>query len=217
MSIFKGETTEKSKENFFKRLTKETASNSRRESPRPRSSTPECAGKSPRSPNPSKQPAQPLTGAGETAPLSGGYLFEPQSLVVHQTLKLISQLSLGPKSEVYVCLDHKDQRRKALKIVSEKNKSRFGTIETEVLRLLNTRLKTGVPKLYDCWTENNKVFIKMELCEKNLSARMEEKRCHAETWSEAEILKFLGDLLPVVDQLHSLGYAHLDIKPGNPQ
>ncbi len=215
-SIFKGENPAKNNENFFTRLQKETASNSRKESPRPRSSTPECAGKSPRSPIPPKPATQPLTDGSETPLLSGSYLFEPQSRVVHQSLKLVSQISQGPKSRVYLCLDHRDQRLKALKVVSDKNKSRSGATEAEVLRTLNSRIKSGVPKFYDSWTEQNKVFIKMELCEKNLSTRIDEKRCKGESWSEEEILKFLGDQLPVIDLLHSLGYAHLDIKPGSP-
>lgn len=215
-SIFRGSLPEISKENFFKRLQKETASNSRRESPKPRCSTPECAGKSPRSPNNVKVQSQPLTDGAGASLLSGCYLFEPQSLVVHLNHFLVRLLSSGPKSKVYLCLDSIDQRFKALKVVSEKNKSKSGTTEAEVLRILNSRLKGGVPKYFESWTEQNKVFIKMELCEKNLSKRMEEKRLAGETWSEEEILKFLGDLLPVIDQLHSLGYAHLDIKPGSP-
>lgn len=215
-SIFKGDNPPKNKENFFVGLMKETASNSRRESPKPRRSTPECAGKSPRSPKSLKPVTQPLTDGVETPSLSGSYLFEPQSKEVHKCLKLESLISQGPKSKVYLCLDPKDQRRKALKVVSEKNKSRSGTTEAEVLRILSSRLKGGVPKYYDSWSEQNKVFIMMELCDKNLSSRMEEKRCNQETWSDEEILKFLGDLLPVLDLLHSLGYAHLDIKPGSP-
>lgn len=215
-SIFKGDNPPKKRENFFVGLMKETASNSRKESPKPRRSTPECAGKSPRSPSNTKPPAQPLTDGGEPPLLSGSYLFEPQAKVVHKYLKLESQISPGPKNKVYRCFDPIEKRYKALKVVSEKNKSRSGTTEAEVLRILGSRLKTGVPKFYGSWSEQNKVFISMELCDRTLSSKLEEKWRSGETWSEEEILKFLGDLLPVIDLLHSQGYAHLDIKPGSP-
>lgn len=63
--------------------------------------------------------------------------------------------------------------------------------------------------------ENNKLFLVMELCTKNLSQLFDEHRNQGVRLPEAEIKKFMRDIIAGVSFLHSNGYLHRDLKPEN--
>lgn len=63
--------------------------------------------------------------------------------------------------------------------------------------------------------ENNKLFLVMELCTKNLAQLFDERRTQGVRLSEAEIKKYMRDIIAGVSCLHSNGYLHRDLKPEN--
>lgn len=72
----------------------------------------------------------------------------------------------------------------------------------------------NVPRFYDTWVEKNKRIIKMEFCQSTLAESMKFRHKFKNQFNELEILQVMLDVVPTVYQLHSLNYAHLDIKPG---
>ena len=55
----------------------------------------------------------------------------------------------------------------------------------------------------------------MELCDSNLSMKLKQNKSKGMGFSEPEITNFIAQIIPAMSRLHNLGFAHMDIKPGN--
>lgn len=85
--------------------------------------------------------------------------------------------------------------------------------EAKVLYQIN---HPQIPKFLAWFTEEDQLFIVEEFIDgKTYLALLEERRQRGETFSEAEIIQWLKDLLPVLDYLHGINIIHRDISPGN--
>ena len=73
---------------------------------------------------------------------------------------------------------------------------------------------SNVPIFYDSWRENNKIIIKMEYCHSNLAEAMKLRGKFNNKYGELEILQIILDVVQTLNALHSMNFAHVDIKPG---
>lgn len=140
--------------------------------------------------------------------------FESELTNLHQTHMLFQKIAgSSGTSKVYKAIDLKDCTMKALKIVSGKYHSKPPILEAQIHEKLSN-MGSNVPKLYGSWLEKNRLIMQMELCKENLASLMKTRLKFNSQFKEDEILCFMLDIVTVLYQLHTLNYAHLDIKPG---
>ncbi len=73
-----------------------------------------------------------------------------------------------------------------------------------------------IPKFLACFEERNRLFLVQEYVDgKTYSTLLRERQQEGQTFSEAEIINWLTNLLPVLDYIHARGIIHRDISPDN--
>lgn len=73
-----------------------------------------------------------------------------------------------------------------------------------------------IPKFLAWFTHEDQLFIVEEFIDgKTYLALLEERRRRDDAFSEAEVIQWLRDLLPVLDYLHGMNIIHRDISLGN--
>lgn len=55
----------------------------------------------------------------------------------------------------------------------------------------------------------------MEYCSSTLADQMKLRKRFGRNYDELEIVHIMLDVLKTLYQLHSLNFAHMDVKPGN--
>jgi serine/threonine protein kinase len=85
--------------------------------------------------------------------------------------------------------------------------------EAYILEKLSN-IGANVPKFYDFWTEKNKLVIKMEHCTSTLAEQMKQRKRFNRKYDELEIFRVMFDIIIALYHLHSINYAHMDVKPG---
>jgi serine/threonine protein kinase len=85
--------------------------------------------------------------------------------------------------------------------------------EAKVLYQIN---HPQIPKFLAWFTQGAQLFIVQEYIDgKTYLSLLQERRQQNQTFSEAEVVQWLKDLLPVLDYLHGMKIIHRDISPGN--
>ncbi len=73
-----------------------------------------------------------------------------------------------------------------------------------------------IPRFWEFFRQEKRLFLVQDYIEgKTYHSLLEERISQGKTFSEAEIIKLLQQLLPVLSYLHSLGVIHRDISPDN--
>ena len=73
-----------------------------------------------------------------------------------------------------------------------------------------------IPRFWEFFRQEKRLFLVQDYIEgKTYHSLLEERIAQGQTFSEAEIIKLLQQLLPVLSYLHSLGVIHRDISPDN--
>jgi serine/threonine-protein kinase len=73
-----------------------------------------------------------------------------------------------------------------------------------------------IPKFLACFEERNRLFLVQEYVNgKTYSTLLRERQQEGQTFSEAEVINWLMNLLPVLDYIHDRGIIHRDISPDN--
>lgn len=66
----------------------------------------------------------------------------------------------------------------------------------------------------NCWVENNKLHIVMELCNLNLKSYISERK-FAKDFDETLCKRIVHDICQALSHIHKEKIVHLDIKPDN--
>jgi serine/threonine protein kinase len=101
-----------------------------------------------------------------------------------------------------------DRGRDAMK----KSKELFQR-EAQVLYQIN---HPQIPKFRANFEEQKRLFLVQEYAEgKTVAKTLSERLKNSTTFNEAEAVKFLQDMLPVLTHIHNMGIIHRDISPDN--
>lgn len=94
----------------------------------------------------------------------------------------------------------------------EKSRNLFKR-EAEILHKIN---HPQIPKFIACFEAKGRLFLVQEYVKgQTYSALLEKLQQHRKAFTEAEIVEWLGNLLPILDYIHRLGIIHRDISPDN--
>lgn len=85
--------------------------------------------------------------------------------------------------------------------------------EANILRKID---HPQIPRLLACFEEDDRLFLVQDYVDgKTYSTLLEERLSRGQAFSEAEVIQWLKDLLPVLDYIHRQKIVHRDISPDN--
>ncbi|HHP7243513.1 MAG TPA: protein kinase domain-containing protein, partial [Elainellaceae cyanobacterium] len=154
-------------------------------------------------------------------PVSGGGAIAPETLI-NNRYRVRQVLGRGGFGQTY--LAHDTYRfddlcvlkefvplTKTLQLV-EKSRKLFEQ-EARVLYQIN---HPQIPKFLAWFTENERLLIVQEYIDgKTYSDLVRDRQVAGRPFSEAEVIEWLWDLLPVLDYIHGMNIVHRDISPEN--
>ena len=128
---------------------------------------------------------------------------------------MLNKIGSGSYGDVYKAYDTKKKVYRAVK----KFKNNFKSVkqcmkEPEVKVMTKVKHQNIIP-LKKVIYEDNKLYLVMELCNKNLTELMEERYQSGRGFTENEIRAYMRDLISAVQCLHKNGFLHRDLKPEN--
>ncbi len=90
---------------------------------------------------------------------------------------------------------------------------RFAT-EVEMLQRLETH--NGIPKIIAAFEENNQFYLVQELISgHSLTDELPINENWGNLWNESKVVKFLQEVLGILETVHFHGIVHCDLKPDN--
>ncbi len=146
--------------------------------------------------------------------------------VLQNRYQVVQTLGAGVFGQTFIAIDMEQPNNpkcviKQLKVFSyqsnylENLRLRFLS-ETQTLNNLGQHQQ--IPQLLSCFEENERFYLVQELIEGNpltgelpINSNMDS----IYLWTENEVVRFLQDILNVLDFIHSQGVIHCDIKPDN--
>ena len=144
--------------------------------------------------------------------------------VLYRRYQIVQSLGAGVFGQTYIAvdIDHPENPKcvvKQLKVTNfhpshlETLRLRFLT-ETETLKQLGHH--NQIPELIACFEENERFYLVQEFIEGHaLTAELPTNNNFSYFWNENEVIKFLMDVLEILDFVHSNGVIHCDVKPEN--
>ncbi len=144
--------------------------------------------------------------------------------VLQERYQIVQSLGAGVFGQTYISVDiehpHNPKRVvKQLKVTSSQPsylqdlRLRFLT-ETRTLKHLGHHKQ--IPQLISCFEENERFYLVQEFIEgHSLSTELPVNKNPDFFWSENAVVRFLADVLNVLQYVHSQGVIHCDVKPEN--
>lgn len=135
--------------------------------------------------------------------------------ILQSRYRIVRELGHGGMGTVYEAVDQRVNCVVALKqTLATRDEEASRAFEREAALLANLR-HPALPKVMDYFSENEGDFLVMEFIPGSDLARLSELR--GSPFPEAEVLSWAGDLLRVLEYLHSQQppIVHRDIKPSN--
>jgi len=142
--------------------------------------------------------------------------------LINQRYRIRRVLGRGGFGQTYLATDaHRFEEPCVLKRFSPNTTSRASLRKARELfqreaKVLYQIDHPQIPKFLAWFTHEEHLFIVQEYIEGQSYLDLLRDRQHqGQTFTEAEVLRWLLDLLPVLGYLHNLGLVHRDISPGN--
>ncbi|MDJ0677308.1 MAG: serine/threonine-protein kinase, partial [Calothrix sp. MO_167.B42] len=146
--------------------------------------------------------------------------------VLQKRYHIVQSLGAGVFGQTFVAIDIEQPNNpkcviKQLKIFSyqsnylENLRLRFLS-ETQTLSNLGHHQQ--IPQLLSCFEENERFYLVQELVEGNpltVELPINHDMGSIYLWTESEVVRFLQDVLDILDFIHSQGVIHCDVKPDN--
>jgi len=144
--------------------------------------------------------------------------------VLQGRYQIVQSLGAGVFGQTYIAIDinYPENTKcvvKQLKVSSSHSsyldtlRLRFIT-ETETLKRLGSHYQ--IPEFIACFEEHERFYLVQECIEGHaLTAELPINQEWGSLWDESEVIKFLKDVLSVLEFVHSQGVIHCDIKPEN--
>lgn len=144
--------------------------------------------------------------------------------VLQERYQIVQSLGAGVFGQTYISVDieHPNNPKcvvKQLKVTSSQPsylqdlRLRFLT-ETRTLKHLGHHKQ--IPRLISCFEENERFYLVQEFIEgHSLSAELPVNKNPEYFWSENAVVRFLKDVLSILQYVHSQGVIHCDIQPEN--
>ncbi len=144
--------------------------------------------------------------------------------VLQERYQIVQSLGAGVFGQTYISVDieHPHNPKRVVKQLKVTNlqpsylqdlRLRFLT-ETRTLKHLGHHKQ--IPELISCFEENERFYLVQEFIEgHSLSAELPVNKNPEFFWSENAVVRFLKDVLGVLQYVHSQGVIHCDVKPEN--
>ncbi len=144
--------------------------------------------------------------------------------VLQGRYQIVQNLGAGVFGQTYIAIDidYPENPKcvvKQLK-VSSSHSSYLDTLRLRFLTETETLKRLGghhqIPEFIDCFEEHERFYLVQECIEGHaLTAELPIKQGWGSLWDESEVIKFLKDVLTILEFVHSQGVIHCDIKPEN--
>jgi serine/threonine-protein kinase len=135
---------------------------------------------------------------------------------------IMHPLGQGGFSRTYLAEDTgRFNERVTLKELTPANQGTYALQKAEELfqreaAMLHKLQHPQIPRFWEIFRDGKRLFLVQDYIEgKTYQSLLEERMASGETFSEAEIIQLLQQLLPILSYLHSLGVIHRDISPDN--
>ncbi|MBV6621424.1 MAG: serine/threonine protein kinase [Rivularia sp. (in: Bacteria)] len=144
--------------------------------------------------------------------------------VLQERYQIVQSLGAGVFGQTYISVDIENPKHpkcvvKQLKVTSlqpsflQDLRLRF-LAETRTLKHLGHHKQ--IPQLISCFEENERFYLVQEFIEgHSLSAELPVNKNPNYFWSENGVVRFLKEVLSILQYVHSQGVIHCDVKPEN--
>ena len=134
---------------------------------------------------------------------------EEKMLDKNYTIIVNKQLGKGGFGQIYLGRNIKENFQIAIKVEENGERSHL-QLEYEILKSIQG--EKGIPKVYKLRKGNNHNYLVMELLGKNIDKLFSDCK---KKFSNKTIFQIGYQMMQRIEYVHSKGYIHRDIKPGN--
>ncbi|MFD1851113.1 serine/threonine protein kinase [Oceanobacillus bengalensis] len=138
-----------------------------------------------------------------------------KNTIIHERYVVVKLIGKGSYGIVYLCNDLQENERRILKQLrpSKRNKSEEVDLFQQEVNILSHLQHRNMPTLYDNFSEEGNYFFVMNHIEGyNLDKVIFTNK---EKYSEKDSLLLFSKLLELIENLHSQGIYHLDLRLPN--
>jgi len=149
----------------------------------------------------------------------GGAGQDPNEGRFRREFKEVSVLGRGQFSTVYSARCVADQHAYAVKVLGRPSRGHDASKEAFALARIAARsCSPHLLRYFASWWEDGALYIQTEVCAGSLRRLLEERATSAPAdprFGEDDLVHILRDVSSGLKVLHSLDFAHLDVKPEN--
>ncbi len=150
-------------------------------------------------------------------------LHQTNGKILQQRYKIVQNLGSGLFGQNYLAEDlraplHARCVIKCLKVSSEPNHLKVTRLRfaTEIEKLRSLEKHNGICQIIAAFEEDGQFYLVQELIKGHtLTAELPIDENWGNLWNESEVVKFLQEILGILEFVHSSGIVHCDLKPDN--